>query len=110
MPAEYLGVPSFWLPYVHRFYQIAFAIGADLNVRVTSFQRTRRHNAEVGGAELSQHLVATAWDVSGPDQDVYAARARAAGLTVIDEGDHVHVQLFRAGLLPPWLYDQVAFA
>lgn len=92
------------------FWRRAYPIGTDLAVTVTSWHRTVSHNREVGGVESSQHLLATAWDVSGPDQGVYAARARAAGLVVIDEGDHVHVQLFRAGTVPPELYAAVALA
>ncbi len=65
---------------------------------------------QVGGQEASQHLIATAWDIAGPDQYTYAARARKVGLTVLDEGDHIHVQLFRPGVVPQSVYDQVARA
>lgn len=110
MSAEYLGVPDWWLPYVRRFLQLAYPIGEDLDVTVTSWHRTRSHNAEVGGQPQSQHLVATAWDITGPDRWTYSARAKRAGLTTLDEGDHIHVQLFRAGVVPSWIYDQVARA
>jgi len=110
MAAEFLGVPAGWMPYVRLFVQRAYGIGQDLDVAVTSWHRTRSHNREVGGVDASQHLVATAWDVSGPDQDLYAARAASSGLVVVDEGDHIHVQLFRAGVLPAWVFDQVARA
>ena len=110
MSAEFFGVPPWWRPAVEAFVRRAYSIGTDLNVAITSFHRTVSHNREVGGSDTSQHLIATAWDVAGPDQDLYLARARAAGLTAIDEGDHVHVQLYRAGLVPPWIYEQVARA
>ncbi len=110
MSANFLGVPSWWRPYVARFVETAYPLGTDLEVTVTSWQRTRSRNREVGGADASQHLIATAWDVAGGDMRVYAARARAAGLVVIDEGDHVHVQLYTAGVVPSWIFDQVARA
>jgi hypothetical protein len=95
---------------VREFFLKAYPIGEDLEVTITSFQRTRAENARVGGKPKSQHLLATAWDVAGPDQLVYAARARAAGLIAIDEGDHVHVQLFPGGSVPESFYTQVARA
>jgi hypothetical protein len=110
MAAEFLGVPAGWLPAVKDFLSRAWPIGTDLDVTITSYQRTIRHNAEVGGVEASQHLLATAWDVAGPDQNVYAARARDVGLVVVDEGDHVHVQLYRAGVIPDRIFAAVARA
>lgn len=100
--------PSWWAPAVRNFVSRAYPIGVDLDVSITSWQRSRAHNAEVGGVDQSQHLVGTAWDVAGPDQLEYAARAAQRGLVVIDEGDHVHVQLFRAGTIPEWIFDAVA--
>lgn len=110
MSAEFFGVPTWWRPYVVDFVRRAYPIGEDLNVAISSFHRTRSHNVEVGGAETSQHLLAIAWDVVGPDALVYAQRARAAGLVVIEEGDHVHVQRYPRGVLPAALYDAVAIA
>lgn len=103
-------VPSWWKPYVARFVQLAYPIGEDLDVAITSWARSISHNAEVGGVENSQHLIGTAWDIAGPDQLEYAARASQRGLIVLDEGDHVHVQLFRAGIVPQWVYSQIAAA
>lgn len=110
MPAEFYGVPTWWRPYVVEFVKRAYPIGEDLNVAISSFHRTRSKNTEVGGAESSQHLLAIAWDVVGPDVALYAARARRAGLVVVEEGDHVHVQRFARGVLPASLYDAVAIA
>jgi Peptidase M15 len=98
--ARYLGTPEWWQPAVVAFWERAYPIGLDLAVAITSWQRTVLGNAQVGGHPESQHLLATAWDVSGPDQATYAERARGAGLVAIDEGDHVHVQLFQAGQVP----------
>jgi len=110
MAVEVFDVPVWWRPAVHAFVSRAYPLGQDLDVQITSWQRTRSHNREVGGVDASQHLLATAWDVAGPQQGVYATRARAAGLVVVDEGDHVHVQLYRGGLVPGWVFDQVARA
>lgn len=110
MSVEYLGVPAWWRPYVDWFVQTIYPLGRGLDVSVTSWQRTRSHNAEVGGADQSQHLLATAWDVAGAGQNTFAARARDAGLVVVDEGTHVHVQLYPRGVIPAWVYDYVALA
>jgi len=110
MPAEVFNAPTWWRPAIQAFVAKAYPIGSDLAVSITSWQRTRRRNREVVGHDASQHLIATAWDVSGPDQDTYAARARQAGLVVINEGDHIHVQLYRSGIVPGWVYDMIASA
>ena len=110
MSAEFHGVPTWWRPYVVDFVRRAYPIGEDLNVGISSWHRTRTKNFEVGGAETSQHLLAIAWDVVGPDALEYARRARAAGLVVIEEGDHVHVQRYARGILPAELYTAVAIA
>ncbi len=65
----------------------------------TSWYRTSDHNREVGGAPYSQHLVGWALDVAGADQFEFARRAEHTGLIVVRERDHVHVQVFPAGVL-----------
>jgi peptidase M15-like protein len=82
-------------------------------VQVTSWGRTRSHNAAVGGEPSSQHLVWTAMDLVPGDGDMVGLEsvARTMGFGfVLNEGTHVHVQLFPAGLLPQWVYDQIAVA
>jgi len=72
-----------------------------VSARVTSRRRTRAQNAAVGGAAYSQHLIALAADlvpVAGSSYATIAAAARSAGLVPVIESDHVHVQLFPAGL------------
>lgn len=73
--------------------------------RVTSFFRSVERNRQVGGSGSSQHLYGLAADVVVPRGWRARAiqRARRAGLVVIDEGDHLHVQYFRADRRPPWL-------
>lgn len=68
----------------------------------TSWFRSQSRNLSVGGAARSQHLLAWAADFSLP-RDRHAALiadARLLGLVAIDEGDHIHVQMFPAGVIP----------
>lgn len=66
----------------------------------TSSGRTTIRNAQVGGAEMSKHLLARgAWaDDLVPDEMNQFSRAaivrdaQTFGLWALDEGDHVHVQ------------------
>jgi len=68
-------------------------------IRFTSWYRTPAHNAEVGGVESSQHLAGLAVDVVPVDREQRAKLAaflRSARWTVIEEGDHLHAQVFKA--------------
>lgn len=104
-------LPSWWEPAVREFERRADALGTEsLRVTMTSWGRTIRKNAAVGGAARSQHLVWTAADFAGPDQAIVKRRALSVGLIAIDEGDHVHVQLFPAGRLDPRIFAAVARA
>lgn len=70
-----------------------------LRYQATSFWRSRQDNARVGGASDSQHLIATAVDLTYPtskEREAAKMAMRAQGLVVIDEGDHVHVQAWPA--------------
>lgn len=69
------------------------------NMRITSWYRTVAHNAAVGGVADSQHLIGTGMDI--------APRAVSKAMllaqlhydeTVIDEGDHLHIQIWPAGV------------
>jgi len=72
------------------------------NWQATSWYRTPGRNFEVGGAARSQHLLAWAADFSGPRDQAraFVELARRRGLVAVDEGDHVHVQMFPAGVIP----------
>jgi len=71
---------------------------------VTSWWRSRSRNASVGGAVYSQHLLGFALDLVTPKPAALVRALNAAGLFATDEGDHVHVQAFRAGALPASLF------
>lgn len=80
------------LDQVHSDYQdLADSYGAT----VTSRTRTPEHNREVGGVPNSQHLTGTAWDFVVPAEQkaAFKADARRRGYQVIDEGDHIHLEL-----------------
>lgn len=61
---------------------------------VSSWYRDPRENARVGGAARSQHLKGLAIDVN---PSASAAAFQSQGLTVIPEGDHLHIQYYRSG-------------
>ena len=65
-------------------------------ISVTSWWRTDRHNEKVGGLTNSRHLIGLGVDIvldPGEDRAAVIADARELGLQVVDEGDHVHLEL-----------------
>jgi hypothetical protein len=72
--------------------------------QLTSWWRSQLTNAEVGGAEYSQHRLGFAFDVVTDDPDRFAAVAEAYGFIAIKEGTHVHLQVFPANTLPHELF------
>jgi len=65
---------------------------------VTSWGRTREHNARVGGVADSQHLKWLAVDVVRDidcDKQAFIDACQSMNLQVIDEPDHLHVQAGR---------------
>jgi len=70
--------------------------------QVTSWWRSPERNREVGGSDVSQHLLGVAFDVLPRTSRVYQG-LRSAGFQVIDEGDHLHVQPWPAGAARPIL-------
>lgn len=65
------------------------------DLSVTSWLRSRKHNAAVGGVRDSRHLYGLAVDVVLDDpgeRQFFITEATRFGLQVIDEGDHLHVQ------------------
>jgi heme O synthase-like polyprenyltransferase len=63
--------------------------------RVTSWYRTPWHNTEVGGLAGSLHLLGWAADIT-PVTGETEELARQTFPVVVNEGDHIHVSLFRA--------------
>lgn len=62
---------------------------------VTSWLRSRKHNAQVGGVDDSRHLLGLAVDIVLDDMNERFSlqeKAKQLGLQVIIEGDHLHVQ------------------
>lgn len=76
-------------------------------LRLTSWFRNRDDNVRAGGAMFSQHRLGFALDLDTRnrlDREVLAQRARQFGLIAVVESDHVHLQIFAAGLLPQRLF------
>lgn len=62
---------------------------------VTSWFRSKKRNAEVGGHARSSHLFGLAVDVVLEDQEdkhYFLKTVKALGLGFLDEGDHIHIQ------------------
>lgn len=97
------AAPGFWSEFRTR----ATRALSGLDVVVTSWWRGQRHNVRVGGSVDSQHLLGTAFDVSGRQWRLAAARLREQGFIVIEYAGHAHAQAWpagtarRAGLLAP---------
>lgn len=68
------------------------------NASVTSYYRTQKRNARVGGAQKSRHMRGLAADVVYDEPLGRAHRETIAtqfGLELLHEGDHDHVQIKR---------------
>ena len=72
------------------------------NWQATSWYRSPSRNFIVGGAARSQHLLAWAVDFTGPRDEAafMLATARSVGLVAVDESDHIHLQMYPAGVIP----------
>lgn len=71
-------------------------VGKRTGASVTSWLRSKPRNERVGGAFQSQHLTGTAVDLvfDTPEQRTAAVSVfKFFGLDVIEETDHVHVEL-----------------
>ena len=75
------------------------AVQQDPRITVTSWWRSVSDNADVGGAATSQHLYGLAYDIVGPGATQVADAWMALGGIAVREADHVHLQIFPAGVL-----------
>lgn len=68
----------------------------------TSWYRSEAQNLAVGGSPYSQHRLAWAADWAlPPGQNRHMVNlALELGMVGVDEGDHVHVQMYPAGVIP----------
>jgi len=71
---------------------------------ITSWVRTKKRNTMVGGHPRSRHMTGFGVDVVLDEETSIPAfrdAAYALGLSVLDEGDHLHIQPFGSvGRLP----------
>ncbi len=95
-----VGPPRWAYQYfpVNDFVSRASYAGAGTPGQWSSFYRDPAANRRVGGHPWSQHLVGLAADHAPPSAR-FRARAREAGLVVVNEGTHDHIQGWRAGTL-----------
>lgn len=77
------------------FHQTMMVLSSRFAFRETSGYRDVLSNAQVGGHPQSRHMLWLARDVvlsHSHDIPHFVQEAKRQGLTVIDEGDHLHVQ------------------
>lgn len=87
--------------------RLSFLLDAFPTAIPTSWWRSAARNMEVGGAVYSQHRLGWAVDwqlVERSQNREMVSLANLIGLVGVDEGDHVHVQMYPAGVIPKSLY------
>lgn len=72
------------------------------NAQATSWYRSAADNVRVGGSPYSQHRLAWAADFAVPQGEHrdFVNLARELRLVAVDEVDHIHVQMYPAGVIP----------
>lgn len=68
---------------------------------VSSWWRSPAENRQVGGDPYSQHLLGLGVDLVVEDAQLAVTSLTQFGLVALNEGSHVHVQRFAAGLVAP---------
>ncbi len=89
-----------WAPGIYRELVrrlIAAAAPVPFGVKVTSWWRGPSENRHVGGKPDSQHLLGLAIDLV-PVTGALLANLTQVGLLAFDDGDHIHVQAWPAGV------------
>jgi len=91
----YASVFGLWIP------PAVFVLNQFPGTIITSWFRTPEENAAVGGHPRSQHLVGWAFDLVAPAGQAgrLADALQANQFEVVRESDHLHVQVFTAGIL-----------
>ena len=92
-----LFAPGFWQAFVWHINDSASKIRAPTTA--TSWYRNEAENQRVGGAQDSQHLVGAAVDLVNERAGQLANELTGRGFVVVNEGDHLHVQAWPAGLI-----------
>jgi hypothetical protein len=91
-----LFAPGFWAAFVHHINDAAGSVTGP--VTVSSWYRNPTDNERVGGNKDSQHLLGAAVDlVASRPSELYQELTRR-GFVVVNEGDHLHVQAWPAGV------------
>lgn len=78
------------------FTKIVLIICRLFDASITSWIRSEKRNADVGGHSLSKHKSGLAVDIIPDDpakKPEIVAHAQKLGLIAVDEGDHVHIQV-----------------
>ena len=79
----------------HDYTDCILCLATRYDFSVTSWGRTAKHNADVGGKPNTRHLLFLAVDIVLDDATeigLLTADATRMGLTVVDEADHIHIQ------------------
>ena len=107
-PALINALRNSWGPL---FQALSWVMQAQPGLALTSWWRSRAHNMAVGGRPTSQHLIGTAFDLVGPEPVMQGAEwyARNIGWEVLYHQvyggqRHLHLQAYRAGTAPAYLY------
>jgi len=98
-PAALVSAVESVIPGIYRaFLERLFAgVRGHSGLLATSWWRSATDNRAVGGHPRSQHLLGLAVDLQALDPRLLLMDLNSQGLTVIDEGDHLHVQTFPSG-------------
>jgi len=101
LEAPPVDIASLWWGQLVAFVaRIQWVMRRNPGARATSWWRSETKNREVGGSPVSQHLVGLGADfvVHFGSRIQFVNDLRAAGLVPVEELNHVHVQLFPAGV------------
>lgn len=78
--------------------RLVFGMRERSGVLATSWYRDPRVNRDVGGHPSSQHLLGLAVDLITEAPMLAVSDLNELGLTAVNEGSHIHVQYWPAGI------------